>query len=110
MSDKTKEVMEVLMVFILLTWVLSLKMPINSTQNNTPTVAFVAQPTVVKIPVATRTRITVSGISLDSSSDALIDYFADGIWREEQDTMYEKLDKAFSPVIINATPVTTTDF
>jgi hypothetical protein len=98
MKPETKSTMEVLMVLILLAWALTFTLPGSQTPAHTPT------------QTTPRQAVMIQGVSLSSDSNALIDYFADGVWREEQETIFENIDQTFTPYTINNEPVVTSHF
>lgn len=110
MSDKSKEIMEVLMVFVLLLTVLSTEVPSVVTPSRTRETMQELEPVTLPVSRTASTEVVISGVSLDSGSEALIDYFADGVWREEQDTLFDKVDISFTPFVIDSLPIITTDF
>jgi hypothetical protein len=84
MHPTTKTNMEILLVITLLAWVLTFPVKDNR-QAQLPQTP----------PQQAQQAIIIKGVALNSGSDVLIDYFADGVWREEQETFYEHIDKAF---------------
>lgn len=104
-TDTTKSTLEVLLVLVLLGWAMTFTLPYHFTTEVVRKPS--PQTTQVIVP---REKLIISGIPVNSSSDVLIDYFADGVWREEQETIFESIDRTFTPYTINAEPVTTSSF
>jgi hypothetical protein len=103
-KNPSKSTFEVFLVLILLTWALTFTLPYHYT-TLPPTPIVTKENSTPKQP-----SLIIAGIPVNSSSDALIDYFVDGVWNEEQETIFENIDKSFTPYTINSEPITTSSF